>query len=207
MKYITTKIEEVDENNYKNKNKINFIRNIKIEKMIENENATKIERFMSKYLTKEEYKSFEDMKERDSSFDTDDENDKMLSSETYISRIKNFKLVYDNNYQLRKKSSHSQSQIFNSAPSRKSSKKINFVRKEKDKEKEETDNYENLQATHNKNTVYIYEYQEIIQLETGDIFGDSALSNNSSKRTATVISLMDSYFGCLNRDIYNAIKG
>ena len=31
--------------------------------MIENENATKIERFMSKYLTKEEYKSFEDMKE------------------------------------------------------------------------------------------------------------------------------------------------
>ena len=126
MKYITTKIEEVDENNYKNKNKINFIRNIKIEKMIENENATKIERFMSKYLTKEEYKSFEDMKERDSSFDTDDENDKMLSSETYISRIKNFKLVYDNNYQLRKKSSHSQSQIFNSAPSRKSSKKINI---------------------------------------------------------------------------------
>ena len=207
MKYITTKIEEVDENNYKNKNKINFIRNIKIEKMIENENATKIERFMSKYLTKEEYKSFEDMKERDSSFDTDDENDKMLSSETYISRIKNFKLVYDNNYQLRKKSSHSQSQIFNSAPSRKSSKKINFGRKEKDKEKEETDNYENLQATHNKNTVYIYEYQEIIQLETGDIFGDFALSNNSSKRTATVISLMDSYFGCLNRDIYNAIKG
>ena len=197
-KYITTKIEEEDENGFIN---INYNRNLVVEKMIESENATKIERFMKKYLTKEEYKTFEEMKESEEYIITD-EYEKAITSEVYVNRIKNFKMV-EENQQIHKKNSRS----YNSVPSRKSSKSINMIKKDKDKEKEDADNYENLQATHNKNTVYIYEYQEIIQLETGNMFGDAALSNSSSKRTATIISVVDSYFGCLNKEIYNSLKG
>ena len=187
-KYILTKVDE-EEN-----------RNFEIEKMIEGENSIKIENFLKKYLTKEEY---EEIKRNDIYLETNEE-DKIITPEIYISRLKNFKMNTTNEQIIRKKRSNS---FYHSAPSRKSSKNIGFLNKEKEKEKEETENFENLQAKHNKNTVYIYEYQEIIQLETGNMFGDAALSSSSSKRTATIISVVDSYFGCLNKEIYNAIKG
>ena len=57
-----------------------------------------------------------------------------------------------------------------------------------------------------KKTLNIYEYQEIIKLETGEMFGEIALGQSSSKRTATIITLTDSHFGCLNSEYYNSIK-
>ena len=197
-KYYLTKLEEEDTSN----NNINNNRNLEVEKMIEKENSIKIERFMKKYLTKEELVKFEEMKQNDDYLDTD-EDDKIITPEEYISRLKNFKLNNtNNNHSIRKKTS-------GSPPSRKSSKKISFLMKkdkDKDKDKEEADDFDNIQDIHNKNNVYIYEYQEIIQLETGNMFGDAALSNSLSKRTATIISVVDSYFGCLNKEIYNSFK-
>ena len=176
QKYVLTKVEE-EEN-----------RNLEVEKMIEAENASKIDRFMKKYLTKEEFSLFEEMKQKEKYTETDND-DTYITPETYINRLKNYK--YTSNELISKKKV-----VVNIY--QQSSKKIVFNK---------DDNFENIQATHNKNTVCIYEYQEINQLETGDMFGDAALSNNSSKRTATIISLVDSYFGCLDRDLYNSIKG
>lgn len=186
-KYLITNVDE-EEN-----------RNLEVQKMIETENASKVERFMTKYLTKEEFLLYEEMKQNDKYIENDnDEN--AITPEIYINRLKNFKISNNiNEHQQRRKSSIH----YYHTPLTKSSKKINFIFKEK----EENDNYEHLQASHNKNTVYIYEYQEVIQLETGEMFGDTALSNSSSKRSATIISLVDSYFGCLNKEIYNSIKG
>ena len=171
------------------------IKILEMEKILESENAIKFEKFMEKYLTKEEYSIFEEMKLQ--KFE-DEEEDLIITPQAYITRLKNIKI----NDLIRRMNTKS-STLRRNAPSRKTSKKINIFKQEKDKEEE---NYESLKATHNKYTVCIYEYQEVNQLETGDIFGDTALSSSNSKRTATIISLVDSYFGCLNRDIYNAIK-
>ena len=180
--------------------------------MIEGENSIKIENFMHKYLSKEEIILYEEMKKDDNYLMTDEDNE-ILTPEKYISRLKNFKINNNTNTNDQPLGKKKNSNSFNHSPPsfHKSSKNIGFLTKEKDKEKEkekeQVENFENLQAKHNKNTVYIYEYQEIIQLETGNMFGDAALSNGSSKRTATIISIVDSYFGCLNKEIYNSIKG
>ena len=190
-------------------------RNLEMEKMTESENVSKVEKFMTKYLTKEEMKEFEEMKENENYLDGENEVRK-ITPEEYINRLKDFKIKNENavknfnnanklnSLQRRKKSS--QNLLFRSPVHRKSTKSESFLMRSKEKEKEEINYYENLQAIHNKNNVYIYEYQEIIQLETGKMFGDTALNNNSCKRTATIITLMDSYFGCFNREIYNSFK-
>ena len=186
-KYTLTKIDEEG----------THTRNIGIEKMIESENATKIDNFMGKYLTKEEYRMFEELK-LNNNFENDDSE---ITPQIYIERLKNFQNSIPKKSPTRRKTSN----LYHS-PSRKSSKKLGFLSREKEKEKEESENYESLQATHNKNIVYIYEYQEVIQLETGLMFGDLALNTSNSKRSATIITIADSYFGCLNKDIYSTIK-
>ena len=51
---------------------------------------------------------------------------------------------------------------------------------------------------------YIYEYKKHIELGTGDIFGDLALTKNNIKRTATIISLDECHFACLTRELYSS---
>ena len=190
-------LEEITEG----KNNIKEKKNIDKEKMLESENIIKFQKFMAKYLTKEEYSLYEEMNLKKLE---DEEEDIPITPQAYISRLKNFKIIKEEKKKLiRKKSSTTLNSI---SPSRKSSKKLAFFSPEKEKNKEESENYESLKANHNKYTVSIYEYQEVNQLETGETFGDIALGKTISKRTATIISLMDSYFGCLNRDIYNSIK-
>jgi len=167
---------------------------INMEKIIENENATKIDKFMSKYLKRNEFSLFQKMKERDEESSESEKEEEKTPAE-YISRLKNFFL---NNKRLSRHQSI------------KSSKSIIFSRKNASKDLNiiynEEDNSDIL-SNNNKNRVYIYEYQEINQLETGEMFGDSALHASNAKRTATVISITDSYFGCLNKNVYVTIKG
>ena len=166
---------------------------INVEKMIENENAIRIDKFMSKYLKRNEFSLFQKMKERDGD-SSESEKDEEITPEEYINRIKNFLI---NNRRLSKKQSNKN---FGSHINHKNaSKDLNLIYNEDD----------NLDIISNdrKNRVYIYEYQEINQLETGEIFWDTALNANNAKHTETLISVTDSYFGCLNKNIYVAIKG
>ena len=135
------------------------------EKNIESENAEKFEKFMSRYLTRNESFLLRRMKYND--FYTEmDENP--ITPDTYVNRLKNYKNFYFNDPKLSR--------------------------------------YTNNQLNEKKKSLFIYEYQEIIQLETGEMFGDMALNNSSTRRTATIISLTDTHFGCLNREIYKSIK-
>ena len=55
-----------------------------------------------------------------------------------------------------------------------------------------------------KSNYFIYEYKKLIELQTGDIFGDLALTGNNIKRTATIISIEECHFACLTRELYAA---
>ena len=55
----------------------------------------------------------------------------------------------------------------------------------------------------NKYLLIIYEYQKIVDLSSGEMFGDIALSTPMSKRTATILTLKECHFICMNRDTYN----
>jgi len=57
-----------------------------------------------------------------------------------------------------------------------------------------------------KKLCIIYEYREIVQLEAGDTFGDLTMNGAASKRTATIISLTQSHFGCLNKKAFIVVK-
>ena len=50
----------------------------------------------------------------------------------------------------------------------------------------------------------LWKYIKVVDLESGKSFGDVALKDNFSKRTATIITLEDSYFGIIKKDIYQA---
>ena len=50
--------------------------------------------------------------------------------------------------------------------------------------------------------LFIYEYNILVELNSGDMFGEAALSAPSLKRNATIMTVTDCHFGCLNRKIY-----
>ena len=53
----------------------------------------------------------------------------------------------------------------------------------------------------------LWKYHNICDLESGKSFGDIALKDDTKRRTATIITLKESYFGVLKKDIYkNCIK-
>ena len=53
-----------------------------------------------------------------------------------------------------------------------------------------------------KGNFYIYEYKKLMELQTGEMFGDLALSANNIKRTATIITIDECHFACLTKDLY-----
>ena len=55
-----------------------------------------------------------------------------------------------------------------------------------------------------KSNYFIYEYKKLIELQTGDIFGDLALTGNNIKRTASIVSIEECHFACLTRELYSA---
>ena len=50
----------------------------------------------------------------------------------------------------------------------------------------------------------LWKYHYVCDLETGKNFGDVALKDDSKRRTATIITLKESYFGTLKKDIYQS---
>ena len=57
-----------------------------------------------------------------------------------------------------------------------------------------------------KHPVMIYEYREIVKLKSGDTFGDVTMHGGAVKRTATIITLTQSYFGCLDKEVFTIVK-
>ena len=161
------------------------------DKIFETEYFQKIEKFMKICLSREQQKLYEETKKE--KYQIEKDNGKVISVEEYINRLKSYKYnigdIKDYFKERSTKKSHTSRRQIRSKTS-------------KEKEKENNTYYLNK----NKNSVYVYEYQEIIQLETGSMFGDIALGDLISKRTATIISVSDCHFGCFNRDVYNHIK-
>ena len=174
-------------------------KSIEEDKALEAEYVQKIEKFLKLCLPKEKYKLLEEIRTQRPELEKDDGTE--LSSETYINRLKIYKYNLDNN--TNQESPKEKLIKKNQAARRIARSKTSFVNLDKDNMQE---SHENYLLNNNKNSVYIYEYQEIIQLETGDMFGDTALGSATSKRTATIIAATDCHFGCLNKDIYNYIK-
>ena len=54
-----------------------------------------------------------------------------------------------------------------------------------------------------KKSFLIFEYHKVTELSSGEMFGDLALSSSSSQRTATIITVTESYFGFLTDEIYS----
>ena len=174
-------------------------KSIEEDKALEAEYVQKIEKFLKLCLPKEKYKLLEEIRTQRPELEKDDGTE--LSSETYINRLKIYKYNLDNN--TNQESPKEKLIKKNQAARRIARSKTSLVNLDKVNMQE---SHENYLLNNNKNSVYIYEYQEIIQLETGDMFGDTALGSASSKRTATIIAATDCHFGCLNKDIYNYIK-
>ena len=58
-------------------------------------------------------------------------------------------------------------------------------------------------SNYNQNQILIYSYFEINKCTQGNFFGEIALENSNSKRTATVICSEDCLFGTLSKEAYN----
>ena len=54
-----------------------------------------------------------------------------------------------------------------------------------------------------KSNYFIYEYKKLMELQTGDIFGDLALTEKNIIRTATMISIDECHFACLTKELYS----
>ena len=48
----------------------------------------------------------------------------------------------------------------------------------------------------------LWKYIRVVDLDNGKSFGDVALKDNNSKRTATIITVEDCFFGIIKKDIY-----
>ena len=199
-KRIVHKMSRYFKDNTNNSNTNNLEdKSIEEDKALEAEYVQKIEKFLKLCLPKEKYKLLEEIRTQRPELEKDDGTE--LSSETYINRLKIYKYNLDNN--TNQESPKEKLIKKNQAARRIARSKTSLVNLDKDNMQE---SHENYLLNNNKNSVYIYEYQEIIQLETGDMFGDTALGSATSKRTATIIAATDCHFGCLNKDIYNYIK-
>ena len=168
----------------------------------------KKQKFRTKYLTTKNVKAnlnIDDIK----NIEDEDENEKKIEyfMANYLTRdeLKLFMKIKEIEYYLQKNENSITPEIYiNRLKNYK-----NFIN---DKNVNKYRNYyyqyknDNLKTNEKEKRVFIYEYQEIIQMETGEMFGDIALGKNINKRTATIISLTDSYFGCLNKEIYFSIK-
>ena len=161
------------------------------DKIFETEYFQKIEKFMKICLSREQQKIYEEAKKE--KYQIEKDNGKVISAEEYINRLKSYK------YNIGDIKDY-----FKERSTKKSHTSRRQIRSKTSKENEKENNIYYLNK--NKNSVYLYEYQEIIQLETGSMFGDIALGDLISKRTATIISVSDCHFGCFNRDVYNHIK-
>ena len=77
---------------------------------------------------------------------------------------------------------------------------------EKIKNEENINNNGNCDLDKKRNFV-IYEYIRVTDLNTGDTFGDLALSsaNNKTRRTATIMTIENCHFGCLSGKIFDEL--
>ena len=68
---------------------------------------------------------------------------------------------------------------------------------------DENEYNKNLEKSTDRTYFTIYSYMNIVNLPAGSLFGELALSNKNSIRTATIIALNDCYCGVLNKNTYD----
>ena len=205
----------------KHPNNLNY--NSKLDKLYEykyeqeriNEAYSKMDSFIDKFLTIEEkklyYKSSKMTSRKSIEFDEGD----ITTSQEYINRISDYKgfinFSNDDNYDF-----FSKLRMFNNINISASEKNMKLNQSQKNLKiydiknlisnnmsNEKKTNIENdYKLNLNKKEVSIYEYQKVTELTTGDMFGDVALSNPLAKRTASIITITNCHFGCLNEKIY-----
>ena len=182
-----------------------------------NEIYKKLESFIEKYLTFEEKKMYYKSSKFTSRKSIIDEGN-IITSLGYIKRISNYKGFFnfsnDDNFKFFN-NLHMFNNINNSnfdkdikpIKNNKSQKNLNIyniknliLNSMSNKKKENLENDYKLNL--NKKEISIYEYQKVTELNTGDMFGDVALSNPFARRTASIITITNCHFGCLNEKIY-----
>ena len=183
-----------NDNNRKSNNGSN--KNIKINKSISfNDDKSKnikelykknLNILMKFYLTEEEI-SFYERTKNDTIREVDD--NMKLSPEDYIYRIENYS---DFNFY--------KDDVVEEEEEGDKEEKVKDFRKEL--LQKDAKNYLDISNDDEKSNYFIYEYRKLIELTTGDMFGDLALSANNVKRTATVITVDECHFACLTRALY-----
>ena len=142
---------------------------------------------MKFYLTEEEilfYEKTKDIKSKEI-----DDNIK-VSTDDYINRIKN----YSNFNFYREDDKHNQEK-------KEEEKNINDFRKEYLTMNNKS--FLDIVNDDEKSNFFIYEYKKLTELQTGDMFGDLALSANNVKRTASILTVDECHFACLTKDLYS----
>ena len=153
---------------------------------------------MKFYLTEEELLFYD--KTKDSIIKEEDDNIK-LSPEDYISRLdySNFNFYKEDNVDNddnKKEKENENEEEYEEENNKKydARKKLLTVNNR---------NFLDISNDDEKSNFIIYEYKKLIELQTGDMFGDLALSANNAKRTATIITVDECHFACLTRRLYS----
>ena len=195
--------KNVNSNFNKNKNtrinNNNEEKSINIIKDIQKNNLNILMKF---YLTEDEIAFYE--KTKDNVIKEEDDNIK-LSPEHYISRLENY-----SNYNFYKEEDEEGNE---NKDKEKNKDEEDEEEEEKNKKKQKdfrrelltikTRNFLDITNDDDKSNFIIYDYKKLIELQTGDMFGDLALSSNNAKRTATIITIDECHFACLTRALYS----
>ena len=199
-------------NKIKIKNNISNNNNNKVKNIINNNKSNEDKAFnqikevqkknlnilMKFYLTEEEISFYE--KTKDIINKEVDDNIK-LSTEDYINRLEDY-----SNFNFYKKENDQSKEKINE---KEEEEVENSTKHQKYKDFREelltssTSSFLDISNDDEKGNYFIYKYQKLIELQTGDMFGDLALSANNAKRTATIITVDECHFACLTRQLYS----
>ena len=199
---------KMSNNNLNNKiknniNKTNEGNNFKEIKEIQRKNLNILMQF---YLTEEEISFYEKTKD---TINKEVDDGVKLTTENYINRLEN----YSNFDFYKEDQSNDKMEPANDEQELEQEEKEDeltikkYKKKSKDSRKKfltvNTRQFLDITNDDEKSNFIIYEYKKLIELQTGDMFGDLALSANNAKRTATIITLDECHFACLTRALYS----
>jgi len=190
-----------NKNKNTNKNNINNNSEEKTINMIKEIHKNSLNILMKFYLTEEEILFYE--KTKDSEIKEVDDNYK-LSPEDYINRLQNYSNF---NFYKDEDDDDDENNVEEEEKNEEGEEEEEKIKKKKDFRKDlltiKTRNYLDITNDDEKSNFNIYEYKKLIELQTGDMFGDLALSSNNAKRTATIITIEECHFACLTRALYS----
>ena len=199
---------KITNNNINNKlknniNKTNEGNNFKEIKEVQRKNLNILMQF---YLTEEEISFYEKTKD---TINKEVDDGIKLTTEDYINRLENYSNFnfYKEDQNKDKMEPGNDEQELEQEEKEDEIVIKKYKKKSKDSRKDfltvNTKQFLDVANDDEKSNFTIYEYKKLIELQTGDMFGDLALSANNAKRTATIITLDECHFACLTRALYS----